>query len=108
VDAGYHAAAGQQLGALNSTFPSSSTTWIGFAINSFELDFDIEFGLLSSGARTNNFAYTIVTQQLGSVTFEDTINVDFALNVDLYAQIQSSAETKFSTGFNFKVNKQLL
>jgi hypothetical protein len=28
--------------------------------------------------------------------------------VDLYAQIQSSAETKFSTGFNFKVNKQLL
>lgn len=107
MDAGYHTAAGQQLGALNSTFPFSSTTWIGFAIDSFELDFDIEFGLLSSGARTNNFTYQIVTQTLGSITWED-VSVGFTLNMDLYAQIQSPAATKFSTGFKVQVNKLLL
>jgi len=108
LDAGYHAAAGQQLSALNSTFLFSSTAWAGFAIDSFELDFDIEFGLLSSGARTNNFTYNIVTRPLDSIEWKDTVTVDFTLNVDFYAQIQSSAETKFNTGFNVKVNKQLL
>lgn len=99
---------GPQIKALNNTFDFSQTDWLGIVVDSFEVNFDIAFGLLASGNQTNKFTYPIKTMDLDEITIEiDILKVTFYLKVifELYTQITSLRETKFSNGFNAKVSK---
>jgi hypothetical protein len=98
---------GPEIQALNNTFDFSQTDWLGIVVDNLEMNFDIAFGLLASGNQTNTFVYPIKTVDLDDITIDlEVSDVTFYLKVifELYAQITSPRETKFSTGFNAKVN----
>lgn len=107
MDAGHNSAPGTEIAALSSSIDFMSSTWIGIAVDNFTLNFDIAFGLLSSGNGTNTLAYPLKTFDPQTVTIFDILAISLDIDIEFFAQVNTTLETDFSIGFNVKVSKRI-